>query len=96
MGLEPFIIIMEELKPIGLMLDKREKYRRRRETNKWLHRVLLQLRRALLLFCRVLLLFCRVLSDSTECFCSSICLCRVEMRQAGCAVQSVGRTNVWT
>jgi hypothetical protein len=52
MGLEPFIIIMKELKPIHLMLGKREK---------WPRRVLLQLRRVLLLLCQVLLLLRRVL-----------------------------------
>jgi hypothetical protein len=32
-------------------------------------------------------------NDSTECICSSICLCRVESRRDEQAVRSVGRTN---
>jgi hypothetical protein len=91
MGLEPFIIIMKELKLIGLMLEKRVKYRRGRETNKWLHRVLLQLRRVLLLLCRVLQRLRRVLLRQHLLMSS-----QVETRQVGCAIQSVGRTNVRT
>jgi hypothetical protein len=52
MRFEPFMIIMKELKPIHLMLGKREK---------WPRRVLVQLRRVLLLLRRVLLLLSRVL-----------------------------------
>jgi hypothetical protein len=77
------------------MLEKREKYRHSRETNKWprrvllqLHRVLLQLRRVLLLLCRVLQRLCRVLLQQHLLMSS-----RDETSRLCGAVRSVGRTD---